>query len=99
MAAFISLPHARIHRKNKTKNLNNLLSDFEETCYKYWLEVIDFSFDSYFQRKIVSEALNEDIKNFLFANSESGQEIQREIDWYITNGRLNEALTHLEKDN
>ena len=53
MDSFISLPCARIHRKEETKRLNNLPSNFIESFHKNWLYVIDFSHDTNFQQEIV----------------------------------------------
>ena len=35
--------------------------------------------------------MSKDVKNFLLSTSDFGEEIQGELDLYITNGRLNEA--------
>ena len=91
MAGFISLPRNRIHKKEETKRLNAFLSNFVESFYKDWLGGIDFSTDTDFQQQLVSETTSEDVKKFLLATSEFGEEIQGEIDLYVTNSRLNEA--------
>lgn len=90
--AYISLPHAKLHENKETKNLNNLPSDFDFFFfYRDWLDGIDFSDLTNFQQKVVSETPWEDVKNFLIATSQFGEEIQGEIDLYVTNNRLNEA--------
>ena len=52
---------------------------------------MDFSLVTEFQKNIASEALKKDIKYFLLATSDFGEEIQRQIDLYVTQDRLNEA--------
>ena len=77
--------------KTETKKLYNLPSDFEKTFYRVWIDGIDFSLDTDFQGNIVSQAPIEDVKIFLLATSEFGEENQAEIDLYVTNDRLGEA--------
>ena len=72
-------------------NLFNLPSNFEKNFYKSWAEEIDSVINMDFQRKIVSEMPNEDVRNHLLATTEFGQEIQSDIDLYITRDRLNQA--------
>ena len=43
MDGFISLTHARIHKKVETKILNNLASNFVEHFYRDWPNGKDFS--------------------------------------------------------
>ena len=80
MEAYIFLPRARIHQKKEPKNLYNLPSDFEKTFYRDSLDGIDFSLDADFQRYIVSQVPNEDVKMFLLATTKFKEEIQAEID-------------------
>ena len=77
--------------KTETKKLYNLPSDFEKTFYRVWIDGIDFSLDTDFQGNIVSQAPIEDVKIFLLATSEFGEENQAEINLYVTNDRLGEA--------
>ena len=90
MSGFISLPRNRIHKKERTKNLN-LPSNFIESFYKDFLDGIDFFQDNDFQQQLVNNPLSEVVKKFLLATSDFGEEIQRELDLYVTNDRLNEA--------
>ena len=76
MQSVISLPRARIHKKEETKRLNNLPNNFVETFYKYWLDGIDFFRDTDFQQKILKNIPSEDVKQYLLASSEFGYEIQ-----------------------
>lgn len=77
--------------KTETKKLYNLPRDFEKTFYRVWLDGIDFSLDTDFQGNIVSQAPSEAVKIFLLATSKFGEEIQGEIELYVTNDRLGEA--------
>ena len=84
MSGFISLPRNRIHKKEETKKLN-LRSNFVESFYKEFLDGIDFSQDNDFQQQLVNNPLSEDVKKFLLATSNFGEEIQGELDLYVTN--------------
>ena len=90
MSDFISLPRNRIHKKEETKKLNSA-SNFVEPFYKDFLDSIDFSQDNDFQQQLVNNPLTEDVRKFLLATSNFGEEIQGELDLCITNNRLNEA--------
>ena len=70
MQDVISLLHARIHKKEETKRLNNLPSNFVESIYRDWLDGIDFSRDKDFQEKILKNTPSEDVKKYLLATSE-----------------------------
>ena len=90
MSGFISLPHNRIHKKEETKKLN-LPSNFVESFCKDFLDSIDFSQDNNFQQQLVNNTLSEDVKKFILVTSNFGEEIQEELNLYITNNRLSEA--------
>ena len=70
MQGLISLLHARINKKEETKRLNNLPSNFVESIYRDWLDGIDFSRDKDFQQKILKNTPSEDVKKYLLATSE-----------------------------
>ena len=70
MQDVISLLHARIRKKEETKRLNNLPSNFVESIYRDWLDGIDFSRDKDFQQKILKNTPSEDVKKYLLATSE-----------------------------
>ena len=61
MDDFISLPHARIHKKEPTKKLNILPTNYFESFCKNWLDGIDFSKDTDFQQSIVNKTSSEDV--------------------------------------
>ena len=88
---FISLPRARIYKKEPTKKLNNLPTNFIESFYKDWLDGTDFSGDTDFQQSIVNKTPSEDIKKFLLATSDFGNKIQGELNIYEIDGKLNSA--------
>ena len=91
MAYCSSLPTGKLHKRTRVRQLNNLPSNFETDFFKNWLDNVDSSFDSNFQRKIVYEAPSEDVKNYLLATSEFSKRMQEDIDLYITHNRPNEA--------
>ena len=70
MQGLISLLHARINKKEETKRLNNLPSNFVESIYRDWLDGIDFSRVKDFQQKILKNTPSEDVKKYLQATSE-----------------------------
>lgn len=70
---YYSLPFGKVHKKTRVTKLKNLPSYFENDFYKNWLDNVDSSFDLNFQRKIVSEAPNENVKNYLLATSKFGK--------------------------
>ena len=67
-------PRARIQQTKETKKLYNLPSDFEQKFSRDWLDEINFSLDTDFQRNVVSQAPSEVVKNFLLAKSEFWKE-------------------------
>ena len=87
----IILCFIRLHEKKETRKFNELPGNFEKKFYKSWAEEIDAVIDSGFQRKIIFEAPNENVRNHLLATTEFGQEIQSDIDLHITRDRLNQA--------
>ena len=52
---------------------------------------MDFSQDNDFQQQLVNNPLSKDVKKFVLANSNFVEEIQGELDLYVTNNRLNKA--------
>ena len=52
---------------------------------------MDFSHDTDFQQEIVKNTPSEGVKIYLLATSKFGNEIQGEIDLYVTSSRLKEA--------
>ena len=98
MDGSIYLPCAKIHKKDPTKKLNNLPTNFVESFYKDWLGGIDFSEDTDFQQSIVNKTPSEDVKKFLLTTSDFGNEIQRELNLYRMDGKLNSAIFRRKLD-
>ena len=98
MDGFIYLPCAKIHKKDPTKKLNNLPTNFVESFYKDWLGGIDFSEDTDFQQSIVNKTPSEDVKKFLLTTSDFGNEIQGELNLYRMDGKLNSAIFRRKLD-
>ena len=90
MSGYISLPGNRIHKKKEIRK-SNLPSNFTESFYKDFLYGTDFSQNISFQQQLVNDPLSKDEKKFLLATSNFGEEIQGELDLYVTNNRLNET--------
>ena len=80
-----------IEYTKKWKKRLNLPSNFVESFYKDWHDRIDFSQETDFQQQLVNEPLSEDVRNFILATSDFGEEMQGEQDLYVTINRLNEA--------
>ena len=92
MKPYYSLSRAKPIGKQKTKKIKNLPINNEKAFYKEWVEEIDKSFQSLFQRStLTNQPLSDDLKNYLLATSEFGQDIQSEIDLFLTKRHLNET--------
>ena len=89
--AFISLSHARIHKKESTKKLSDPPINFVECFCKDWVNEIDFSGDIDFQQPVVNKTLSEDINKFVLATSDFGNKIPGELNLYRMGGKLNSA--------
>ena len=88
------MPTGKLHKKENIRKLNNLPKNFEVDFYKNRLDSVDGTFDSTFQRKLISNLkTNEDVKNYILASSGLDQHMQEDIDIDITKDRLNEAST------
>ena len=97
--AFHSLPTGKLHKKENIRKLNNLPKNFEVDFYKNRIDSVDGTFDSTFQRKLISNLkTNEDVKNYLLASSGLDQHMQEDIDIDITKDRLNEASLRRKLD-
>ena len=85
----------------KTKKLNNLSSNYQRLFYKQQAKDLDEDIPSLVAQKIVSEGalpLTEDVQNFLQGTSEYANDIQSDIDLFVTKGRFNEATIHHKLD-
>ena len=70
--------------KKKKKQKKNLPSNFVESFFKDFLDDIDFSHFNDFQQQ-------RRCKQFSISNQQFSEEIQGELDLYVTNNRLNEV--------
>ena len=77
--SYNSLPRNRIHKKDETVKLNPP-SHFMESFYKEFIDSIDLPQDNVFN----SSLLSEDVKNVLLATSNFAEEIQGELDLYVS---------------
>ena len=84
MSGFISLSRNRIHKKEETWK-SYLPRNFVESFYKDFLDGVDFSQANDFQQQLVNNPLSEDVRKFLLATSDFGEEIQPQLDLYVTN--------------
>ena len=67
--------------------------------YKEWADEIDKSFELPFQQSILTnQPLSDDVKNYLLATSKFDQDMQSEIDLYVTKGHLNVAIFRRKLD-
>ena len=91
--SFYSLPSVKLHKKDDVKKLNNFSSDYSRLFYKQNAKDINTDLPSAVAKQIVKESqpLTDDAKNFLLCTSNYAQEIQSDIDLYVTRGRQNEA--------
>ena len=85
--AYYSLQTGRLHKKTETKKLAKIPASYESRFYKTLDDLFDKSFDTYFQRDIISKASGKDVKNYLLATSNFGKCMQDNINLHVTRGR------------
>ena len=88
---YYSLPTCRLRKKTKTKELSKTPANYESRFYKTLDDSFNKSFDTYFQRDVLSKAPNQDVKNYLLPTSDFGKGMQDDINMYVTRDRLNNA--------
>ena len=93
MSAYYSLPRVRLNKKDDVKKLNNFSNAYLRFFYKERAKDLDVDIASIATQKVVAQndPLTDDVKNFLLTTSNYGQEIQSDIDLYVTRGKHNEA--------
>ena len=93
MSAYYSLPRVKLNKKSDVKKLNNFSNVYSSLFYKEKSSDIDVDLPSAVAQKIVvpNEPLTDDVKNFLLGTSDYAQEIQSDIDLYVTHRKHNEA--------
>ena len=88
---YYSLPTGKLHKKTETKDLAKIPTSYDKRSYETLADPFDKSFDTLFQRDIISKAPGDDVKNYLLATSDFGKGMQDDINMYITRDRLNNA--------
>ena len=95
---FYSLPRVKLHKRDEIKILNNFSSNYSCLFYKQKAADVDVDLPSAVAKQIVKEGqlLTDDIKFFLLGMSNYAQEIQSDIDLYVTRGTHNESSRKLD---
>lgn len=88
---YYSLATGKLHKKVKTKKLNNLTINFGTDFYKNWLDIVDSSFGLNFKTKNCFGGQKWDVKDCPFATRKLGGHVKKDIDMYINCDRLNET--------
>ena len=92
--SYYSLPRVILNENKETKKLNNLSSNYSCLFYKQQARDLDEDIHSLVAQQIVAEGgqpLTDDVQNFLLGTSEYANDIQSDIDLFVTRGRFNEA--------
>ena len=82
MSAYYSLLRVRLNKKEDVKKLSNFSNAYSRFFYKERAKDLDVDIASISAQKFVAqnEPLTDDVKNFLLATSDYGQEIQSDIE-------------------
>ena len=93
MSAYYSLPRVKLNKNSDVKKLNSFSNVYSSLFYKEKSSEIDVDLPPVVAQKIVArnEPLTDDVKNFLLGTTDYAQEIQSDIDLYVTRGKHNEA--------
>ena len=92
--SYYSLRPVILNENKGTKKLNNLSSNYQRLFYKQQPRDLDENIPSLVAKRNVSEGaltLTDDVQNFLLGTGEYANDIQSDIDLFVTNGRFNEA--------
>ena len=92
--SYYSLQRLILNENKETKKLNNLSSNYQRLSYKQQARDLDKDIPSLVAQSIVSEGvlpLTDGVQNFLLGTSEYANDIQSDIDLFVTKGRFNEA--------
>ena len=81
----------RLHKKAETKRLSTIPPNYESRFYKTLDDPLNKSFDTCFQRDVLSKAPSKDVKKYLLATSDFGKGMQDDINMYVNRDRLNNA--------
>ena len=92
--SYYSLLRVILNENKETKKLNNLSSNYQRLLHKQQAKDLDEYIPSLVAQKIVSEGalpLTEDVQNFLRGTTEYANDIQSDIDLFVTKSRFKEA--------
>ena len=99
--SYYSLPRVILNEKKEVKKLNNLSSNYSRLFYKQQAQDLDEGLPSLVAQHIVAtegQPLTDDVQNFLLGTSEYANDIQSDIDLFVTRGRFNEASIRCKLD-
>ena len=85
--SYYSLPHVILNENKQTKKLNNLYSNYQRLLYKQQTKDLDEDIHSLVAQQILSEGalpLTNVVQNFLLGTSEYANDIQSNIDLFVT---------------
>ena len=92
--SYYSLPCVVLNEKKEVKKLNNLSSNYSRLFYKQQAQDLDEDLPSLIAQQVVgadSQPLIDDVQKFLLGTSEYANDIQSDIDLFVTRGRFNET--------
>ena len=100
--SYYPLPREILNEKNKKrKKLNNLSSNYSRLFYKELAKDLDEDIPSLTAQNIVAEGglpFTKDVGKFLLGTSDYANNIQSDIDLFVTRGRFNEASVRHKLD-
>ena len=98
--SYYSLPRGKLHKKNYVRKLDNFSSAYSRLFYKQKANDADIDLPSVIAEQVVrqGEPLTEDIKKFLLGTSDYANELQSDIDLYVTRGKHNQTSFHRKLD-
>ena len=92
--SYYSLPCVVLNEKKEVKKLNNLSSNYSRLFYKQQAQDLDEDLPSLIAQQVVgadSQPLIDDVQKFFLGTSEYANDIQSDIDLFVTRGRFNET--------
>ena len=99
--SYYSLPRVILNENKPTKKLNNLYSNFQCLLYEQQAKDLDEGIYSLVAQQILSEGalpLTNVVQNFLLGTSEYANDIQSDIDLFLSKGRFNKASVRHKLD-
>ena len=98
---YYSLPRVILNENKETKKLNNLSSNYQHLFYKQQAKDLDEDIPSLVAQQIASEGaqpLTDDVQKIFLGTREYTNDIQSDIDLFVTKGRFNEASVRHKPD-